>query len=119
MGSFCGLNCRTVGFDTKRRNRARLEAHAAQDGIAQLSPEWPSIEVAIDLSKSITNAFSKKFDNLRHAVALHFMYYNFCRVHQTLKATPAMAAGLESDPWSIERLIGLLDIAAGSRKMSA
>src|ERR1039457_2993297 len=44
----------------------------------------------------LTNAFSKKMENHMHAVALYFMYYNFARVHQTLKCTPAMAAGLEN-----------------------
>ena len=44
----------------------------------------------------LTNAFSKKMENHAHAMALHFMYYNFVRVHQTLKVTPAMAAGVPS-----------------------
>jgi hypothetical protein len=56
----------------------------------------------------LTNAFSKKVDNLRHAVALHFMYYNFCRVHQTLRVTPAIEAGLTEHVWSLEELVGLL-----------
>ena len=42
----------------------------------------------------LTNAFSKKIENLGYAVALHFMYYNFCRIHQSLRITPAMAAGV-------------------------
>jgi hypothetical protein len=57
----------------------------------------------------LTNGFSKKVDNLRHAVALHFMHYNFCRVHQTLRVTPAMEAGLAGHVWGIEELVGLLD----------
>ncbi len=56
----------------------------------------------------LTNAFSKKVDNLRHAVALHFMHYNFCRIHQTLRVTPAMEAGVADHVWSIEEIIGLL-----------
>ena len=56
----------------------------------------------------LTNAFSKKIDNLSHAVALHFMYYNFCRVHQTLRVTPAMEAGIADHAWTIEELVGLL-----------
>ena len=51
----------------------------------------------------LTNAFSKKLENLEHAVALHFMYYNFCRKHQTLKQTPAQAAGLADHQWGICR----------------
>jgi len=56
----------------------------------------------------LTNAFSKKVDNHRHAVALHFMYYNFCRVHQTLRVTPAMEVGLTDHVWTLEDLINLL-----------
>ncbi len=54
----------------------------------------------------LTNAFSKKLDNLKAAVALHFAHYNFVRVHQTLRTTPAMAAGVSDRLWSIEELIG-------------
>jgi len=56
----------------------------------------------------LTNAFSKKVDNHRHSVALHYMHYNFCRVHQTLRCTPAMEAGLTDHVWSIEELCALL-----------
>ena len=52
--------------------------------------------------------FSKKVDNHGHAVALYFMYYNFCRVHSTLRVTPAMEAGLSDHVWSIEELCDLL-----------
>lgn len=57
----------------------------------------------------LTNAFSKKIDNHRHAVALYFAYYNFCRVHQTLRVTPAMEAGLAEHVWTLEELVSLLD----------
>lgn len=56
----------------------------------------------------LTNAFSKKIENQAHAVALHFMHYNFCRVHQTLRVTPAMEAGIAQHVWSLEELAGLL-----------
>ncbi len=59
----------------------------------------------------LINAFSKKIDNLRHAVALHFMYYNFCRVHQTLRVTPAIKAGIADHVWTLEELVSLLDRA--------
>ncbi len=58
----------------------------------------------------LTNAFSKKLENLECAVALHFMYYNFGRKHQTLKGrTPAMAAGVADHVWTIEEVVGLPD----------
>ena len=56
----------------------------------------------------LTNGFSKKIDNHFAAIALHFMHYNFCRVHKTLRVTPAMEAGLAHHVWTIEELVGLL-----------
>ena len=57
----------------------------------------------------LTNGFSKKIENLEHAVALHFMYYNFCRIHQSLRVTPAMKARVTRTLWEIEDIINLLD----------
>lgn len=57
----------------------------------------------------LTNAFSKKVENHAHAVALHFMHYNFCRIHQTLRVTPAMAAGVSDHLWEIADIVALLD----------
>lgn len=59
----------------------------------------------------LTNAFSKKIENHTAAVALHFMYYNFCRVHHTLRVTPATEAGISSRVWSIADVVALLDAA--------
>jgi IS1 family transposase len=56
----------------------------------------------------LTNAFSKKIENHAHSVALHFMYYNFGKVHQTLRVTPAMEAGVADHVWSIEEIAGIL-----------
>jgi IS1 family transposase len=57
----------------------------------------------------LTNAFSKKVENLEHAVALHFMNYNFCRIHGSLRVTPAMEAGVADHVWSLEEVVALLD----------
>jgi IS1 family transposase len=57
-----------------------------------------------------TNAFSKKIDNHAYAVALHFMYCNFVRIHQTLRVTPAMEAGLSNHAWTIEELVAMCEI---------
>jgi hypothetical protein len=57
----------------------------------------------------LTNAFSKKVENHAHNVALHFMHYNFCRIHQTLRVTPAMQAGLAKHVWEIEDLAALVE----------
>ena len=56
----------------------------------------------------LTNAFSKKLENHIATVAIHTMYYNFVRIHQTLRVTPAMAAGLTARLWDVEDLVGLL-----------
>lgn len=57
----------------------------------------------------LTNGFSKKLENLGHAVALHFMYYNFARIHQTLRVTPAMEAGVSDHVWELEEIAALAD----------
>jgi len=60
----------------------------------------------------LTNGHSKKLENHIHMNAIMFMTYNFCRVHMTLKQTPAMKAGLTDHKWSIEELIGLLNVSS-------
>lgn len=62
----------------------------------------------------LTNAFSKKVENLAAAVALHFMHYNLCRIRRTLRVTPAMRAGVSVHVWSLEEVAALLDTPAGA-----
>jgi IS1 family transposase len=57
----------------------------------------------------LTNGFSKKIEMHAHNVALHFMYYNFCKIHQTLRVTPAMEAGISDHVWDLQHLVLLLD----------
>lgn len=57
----------------------------------------------------LTNAFSKKVENHAHAVALHFMDYNFVRIHKTLRMTPAMAAGATDRCWEIDDIVKVLE----------
>ena len=57
----------------------------------------------------LTNAHSKKIQNHEAAIALHYMHYNFCRIHQSLRITPAMEAGVSDHVWTLDELIGLLD----------
>jgi IS1 family transposase len=54
----------------------------------------------------LTNAFSKKLENLKAACALHFAWYNFCRIHSSLRVTPAMAAGIVTEVWPLDSLLG-------------
>jgi hypothetical protein len=57
----------------------------------------------------LTNAFSKKVENHVHGLAIYFMHYNFVRIHQTLRVTPAMAAGVSQKLWSLEDMIRIVD----------
>lgn len=57
----------------------------------------------------LTNGFSKKIENLEHAVALHFMFYNFGRIHKTLRVTPAMEAGISDHVWTVEEIANLVE----------
>jgi hypothetical protein len=56
----------------------------------------------------LTNGFSKKLENHMHAIAFHYMYYNFCRIHQSLRCTPAMEAGVSKRVWEIADIVNLL-----------
>jgi IS1 family transposase len=67
----------------------------------------------------LTNAFSKKFTSHVHALGLYFAFYNFCRIHKSLRVTPAMAAGITDKLWSLEDIVALMDARApkpGPRK---
>jgi IS1 family transposase len=57
----------------------------------------------------LTNAFSKKIQNLEANIALYFMHYNFCRIHTTLRVTPAMEAGIADHVWGVEEILALID----------
>jgi len=56
----------------------------------------------------LTNAHSKKLENHEAAIALHYMHYNYCRIHSTLRVTPAIEACLSDHVWSIEELVSLI-----------
>jgi hypothetical protein len=67
----------------------------------------------------LTNGFSKKRENLVASVCLHFAHYNLCRMHKTIKTTPAVAHGLEQHIWSIEELIAAADVASTQREAAS
>jgi hypothetical protein len=56
----------------------------------------------------LTNAHSKKLENHGHALAIHYMYYNFGRIHQSLRVTPAMEAGISDHVWDIDEIVALI-----------
>ena len=66
----------------------------------------------------LTNSFSKKVENHAHAVALHMMYYNFVRIHQTLRTTPAMAAGITKKLWEMTDVVDVLEAWEASKRVT-
>lgn len=92
----------------------------ARKAVIQGKPEWKHVSTSFAERANLTmrmgmrrftrltNGFSKKVRNHEAAVALHFMHYNFCRVHMSLRVTPAMEAGVADHVWSLEELVGLL-----------
>jgi hypothetical protein len=67
-----------------------------------------SMRMGVRRFTRLTNGFSKKLENHGHMVALYFMHYNYCRVHKTLRVTPAMEAGITDHVWAVEELLSLL-----------
>jgi hypothetical protein len=64
----------------------------------------------------LTNGFSKKVENHIHAISLHFMYYNFARIHKTLRVTPAMEAGLSDHVWTLEEIAALVPAPVAKKR---
>lgn len=73
--------------------------------------EWQNLTMRMSMRRftRLTNAFSKKVQNLEAAGALHFMYYNFVRIHKSLRITPAMEAGVTNKLWELEDVLDLVD----------
>jgi len=83
----------------------------AQDGTSHIDRQNLTMRMGMRRFTRLTNAFSKKAEKHAYAVALHFMHYNFCRTHKALRMTPAMAAGLVTNPWEVEDIVALLEAA--------
>ena len=92
--------------------KAQVQGRPARQHVSTSYVERQNLTMRMSLRRftRLTNAFSKKVENLAHAVALHFMHYNFCRVHQSLGITPAVAAGVADYPWQIGEIIALLEV---------
>lgn len=95
-----------------------IEGRPKKDLISTSHVERQNLTMRMHMRRftRLTNAFSKKVENHMHAVALHFMFYNFCRIHQTLRMTPAMAAGLTDRLWDIVDLVALVEAAEEAPK---
>lgn len=90
--------------------KTRVNGNPEEEHISTSYVERQNLTMRMNMRRftRLTNAFSKKVENLGYAVALHFMYYNFCRIHQSLRVTPAMAAGVTNRLWDIEDILDLL-----------
>jgi hypothetical protein len=89
-----------------RITRIRNDGFPIRD-IREIRGEKSSLKCVVRFTR-LNNAFSKKQENLEHNVALYFMHYNFCRIHQTVRITPAMEAGLTDRVLTLEEIVQLL-----------
>jgi IS1 family transposase len=107
--------------EEKRYSPAKIQSMTAEVITGSPNPKHVStsyierqnltMRMSIRRFTRLTNAFSKKVENHAAAVALHYMHYNFARIHRTLRVTPAMAAGLADHVWSLDEIVGLLEQA--------
>ena len=93
--------------------KAVISGHPDHNHISTSYVERQNLTMRMSIRRftRLTNGFSKKLENHEHALALYFMHYNFCRIHQTLRVTPAMEAGVSAHVWSIEEILALLENA--------
>jgi IS1 family transposase len=77
-----------------------------------------SIRMGLRRFTRLTNAFSKKVENHIHALSIYFMHYNFCRIHQTLRTSPAQAAKVTSKLWELTDIVRMVDEWEGSQKVA-
>jgi cell fate regulator YaaT (PSP1 superfamily) len=89
---------------------ARITGQPEYDDISTSYAERQNLTMRMNMRRftRLTNAFSKKVENHEAAVALHFMNYNFCRIHQFLRITPAMAAGVTDHVLEIEKIVRMV-----------
>lgn len=95
------IGCQTVGITGRPNPQHISTSHVERQNL--------TMRMKMRRFTRLTNAFSKKVENHVCAIALHYMHYNFCRVHQTLRVTPAMEAGVTDHIWTLEEMAGLLD----------
>src|SRR3954452_20274816 len=91
--------------------RRRVEGRPDPDHISTSYAERANLTLRMGSRRftRLTNAFSKKVENHAHSVAIHTMHYNFVRIHQTLRCTPAMAAGVSAHLWELADMVGVLE----------
>ncbi len=98
--------------------KTRIEGRPNEKHVSTSYVERQNLTMRMSMRRftRLTNAFSKKAENHTHALALCFTFYNFIRMHKTLKCTPAMAAGISKTLWSMEAVVALIDAQAVAPK---
>lgn len=93
--------------------KTRIEGNPDPNHVSTSFAERNNLTMRMSIRRftRLTNAFSKKIENHAHSVALHYMHYNFCRIHKTLRVTPAMAAGVTDRLWTVADIVTLLEAA--------
>lgn len=94
--------------------KRRIEGDPDPDHVSTSYVERSNLSIRMQNRRftRLTNAFSKKLDNHIHMLALYFAFYNFVRIHKTLKVTPAVAAGITDRLWSLEDIAELVEARA-------
>lgn len=105
-----------AGFVKADKRRISGNPDAAEVSTSYVERQNLTMRMGMRRFTRLTNGFSKKIENLAHAVALHFMYYNFGRIHKTLCVTPAMEAGISDHVWSLEEIAGLVKDEAPKKR---
>src|SRR5260221_9588228 len=92
-------------------HKERIEGNPDPKHISTSYVERQNLTMRMQMRRftRLTNAFSKKIENHALSVALHYMHYNFCRIHKSLRVTPAMAAGVTDRLWSIADIVNILE----------
>ncbi|MGA3165046.1 MAG: IS1 family transposase [Terriglobia bacterium] len=92
--------------------RKPVMGHPNPDHISTSYVERQNLTMRMGMRRftRLTNAFSKKVENHAYQVALHFMHYNFCRIHKTLRVTPAMEAGVTNHVWTVEEMLQAIGV---------
>ena len=94
--------------------KRHVEGNPADEHVSTSYVERQNLTMRMPMRRftRLTNAFSKKIDNHIHMLSLYFVHYNFCRIHKSLKVTPAMAAGISDTLHNMEWIVGLIDARA-------
>ena len=94
--------------------KRRVEGNPAKEDVSTSYVERQNLTMRMSMRRftRLTNAFSKKIDNHIHMLSLYFVHYNFCRIHKSLKVSPAMAAGVSNTLHDLEWIVGLIDARA-------